>query len=51
MNPSIKVKSSTNIDFDHENDKKDPKFEVDNHVRISKCKILHYKLIWRSLCH
>ena len=30
------MKSSTYIDFDWENDKEDPKFEVGNHVRISR---------------
>ena len=35
---SVDVKSSTYIDFDKENDKKDPKFEVGDHVRISKYK-------------
>ena len=32
----IAVKSSTYIDFDVENNDKDPKFEVSDHVRISK---------------
>ena len=32
----IDVKSSTYIDFDKENIREDPKFEVGNHVRISK---------------
>ena len=32
------VNSSTDIDFGVENDNKDPKFEVGNHVRISKYK-------------
>ena len=32
----IAVKSSTYIDFDIENNDKDPKFEVSDHVRISK---------------
>ena len=35
---SVDVKSSTYINFDKENDKKDPKFEVGDHVRISKYK-------------
>ena len=34
----VDVKSSTYIDFDKENNKEDPKFEVDDHVRISKYK-------------
>ena len=32
------VKSSTYIDFNKENNKEGPKFKVDDHVRISKCK-------------
>ena len=32
------VNSSTCIDFNKENNKKDPKFEVGDHVRISKFK-------------
>ena len=35
---SVDVNSSTYIDFGVENNKKDPKFEVGDHVRISKCK-------------
>ena len=32
----VDVKSSTYIDFNKENNKEDPKIEVDDHVRISK---------------
>ena len=32
------INSSTYIDFDKENNKKDPKFEVDDYVRILKYK-------------
>ena len=35
----IDIKSSTYIDFNKKNNKDDPKFEVDDHVRISKYKI------------
>ena len=35
MNP-VDVKSNTYIDFSAENDTLDPKFEVGDHVRISK---------------
>ena len=31
----VDVKSSTNIDFNKENNKEDPKFEVGDQVRIS----------------
>ena len=34
----IDIKSSTYIDFNKENIRKDPKFEVVHHVRILKCK-------------
>ena len=34
----IDVKSSTYIDFDKENNDKDPEFKVGYHVRISKYK-------------
>ena len=40
------VKLSTYIDFDKENEKEDPKFEVNDHVRTSKfSKKLHSKLV------
>ena len=45
----IEVKSGTYNEFDKENNKKDPKFEVGNHVRISKCKTIFakgYTLNW-----
>ena len=32
------VKSSIYVDFNKENNKEDPKFEVDDHVKISKYK-------------
>ena len=41
----VDVKSSTYYDFINKNDKKDRKFEVDNHVRISK-----YKNIFVEIC-
>ena len=34
----VDVKSSTNIDFDVENNKKDSKFEIRDHLQISKFK-------------
>ena len=34
----VDVKSSTYIDIDKRNNNKDPKFQVGNHVRISKYK-------------
>ena len=37
VNP-VCVTSSTSIDFDKKNNEKDPKFKVDDHVRISKYK-------------
>ena len=39
----VDIKSSTYIDFNKENIKKDPKFEVGHHVRILKCKISFVK--------
>ena len=39
----IDVKSSTYIDFGKENNDKDPKFKVSDHVRISKCKNIFAK--------
>ena len=45
----VEVKSGTYNEFNKENNKKDPKFEVGNHVRISKCKIIFakgYTLNW-----
>ena len=39
----VDVKSSTYIDFNKENDKRDPKFEVRDHIRISKYKNIFAK--------
>ena len=39
----VDVKSSTYIDFNKENNKEDPKFEVGDYVRISKHKIIFAK--------
>ena len=39
----IDVKSSTYIDFDKNNNKEDPKFEVGDHVKISKYKNIFAK--------
>ena len=39
----IDVKQSTYIDFGVENDDKDPKFEISDHVRNSKYKIIFAK--------
>ena len=39
----IDVKSSTYIDFDKENNDKDPEFKVGYHVRISKYKTIFAK--------
>ena len=39
----VDVKSSTYIDFDKENNDKDPEFKVGYHVRISKCKTIFAK--------
>ena len=33
---SVDVKSSAYIEFNKENNEKDPKFKVDDHVKISK---------------
>ena len=38
------VKSGTYIDTGAENNRKDPKFEVRDHVRISKCKNIFAKV-------
>ena len=40
MKPTF-VKSSTLIDFDEKNDKKDPRFKVGNRSRISKVETFH----------
>ena len=42
---SIDVKLSTYIDFDVENNDKDTKFEVGDHIKISKYKRLHFKSV------
>ena len=52
----VDVKSSTYIEFSKEIDNKDPKFKIDDIVRISKrknhfCKRLCSKLIWGSFYH
>ena len=39
----IDVKSSTYIDFDKENNDKDPEFKVGYHIRISKYKTIFAK--------
>ena len=39
----VEVNSGTYNEFNKENNKKDPKFEVGNHVRISKCKTIFAK--------
>ena len=39
----VDVKSSTYIDFNKQNNKEDPKFEVGDHVRISKYKNIFAK--------
>ena len=39
----VDIKSSTDIDFNKENVRKDPKFEVGHHVRILKCKNIFVK--------
>ena len=46
---SVDVKSSTYIDFNKENNKKDPRFEVGDHVKLSKYKNIFaegYALNW-----
>ena len=40
---TIDVKSSTYIDFTVENNNKDPKFQVGDHVTISEYKIIFVK--------
>ena len=39
----IDVKDNTYINTDKELNNKDPKFQVDDHLRISKCKIIFAK--------
>ena len=43
------IKLSTYIDFDVENNDKDPKFEVDDHVRITNFKRFLQKFIFQSV--
>ena len=38
---SSDVKTSAHIDFDVENNEKDPRFKVGDHMRISKCKNIY----------
>ena len=50
---SVDVKSSTDVDFNVENNETNPKFEVGDHVRTWKyknlfCETLCSKLVWRS---
>ena len=45
----IDIKLSTYIDFDVENNDKNPKFEVDDHVRITNLKRFLQKFIFQSL--
>ena len=40
---AVDLKLSTYIDFNKENDKKNPKFEVDDHVKTSKHKSIFAK--------
>ena len=40
----VDVESRTYIDFDKENNKRDPKFEVNDHERISKYKNIFAKV-------
>ena len=40
---AVDVKSSTYIDFNKENNKKDPNFKVSDHVRLSKYKNIFVK--------
>ena len=44
----VAVNWSTYFDFDKNNDKENSKFNVDDHVRISKFKSLPSKLVWRN---
>ena len=43
------IKLSTYIDFDVENNDKDPKFEVDDQVRITNFKRFLQKFIFQSV--
>ena len=44
----VNVKSSTYIDFDIENNDKNPKFMVGDHVRISKYKNILQKFAFQN---
>ena len=51
----VDIKSSKYINFGIENNDKDPKFKVGDHLRISKykkyfCRRLHPKLVRRKIC-
>ena len=43
---TIDAKSSTYVDFDVENNDKNPKFEAGDHVKISKYKNIYFKRIY-----
>ena len=43
-----KIRYNTYTGFIKENNKKDPNYKVGDHVRISKYKTLHSKLVWKS---
>ena len=47
----VNVKSSTYIDFDVENNNKDPKFEVGNHAQISRYKKSFCNRLRPDLCN
>ena len=51
----IDVTSDFYAEYNEDSNKKDPKFKVGDHIRISKCKKhfckgIHVKLVRRSLC-
>ena len=51
----IDVTSDSYAEYNEDSNKKDPKFKVGDHIRISKCKNhfckgIHVKLVRRSLC-
>ena len=51
----IDVTSDSYAEYNEDSNKKDPKFKVGDHIRISKCKKhfckgIHVKLVRRSLC-
>ena len=51
----IDVTSDLYAEYNEDSNKKDPKFKVGDHIRISKCKKhfckgIHVKLVRRSLC-